>query len=116
MCCAATTLQVGVGHRVSCLFQCPYGLYSEQLTGTAFTVPRAGNQRTWFFRIRPAVAHEKFVQVEHEAFQGGVSKLKDDPNQVRDVHLAMFRNCSHVRRCVFSTVPLGPHPSREVWR
>lgn len=24
---------------------CPYGLYAEQLSGTAFTVPRAKNQR-----------------------------------------------------------------------
>ena len=25
---------------------CPYGLVAEQLSGTAFTVPRAQNQRT----------------------------------------------------------------------
>jgi homogentisate 1,2-dioxygenase len=25
--------------------QCPYGLYAEQLSGTAFTVPRAKNER-----------------------------------------------------------------------
>jgi homogentisate 1,2-dioxygenase len=29
--------------------QCPYGLYAEQLSGTAFTVPRANNQRRYFF-------------------------------------------------------------------
>jgi hypothetical protein len=27
--------------------QCAYGLYAEQLSGTAFTVPRAGNQRSY---------------------------------------------------------------------
>ncbi|CAI5491117.1 unnamed protein product, partial [Closterium sp. Naga37s-1] len=26
---------------------CPYGLYAEQLTGTAFTAPRKENQRRW---------------------------------------------------------------------
>jgi homogentisate 1,2-dioxygenase len=26
---------------------CPYGLYAEQLSGTAFTVPRAKNQRRY---------------------------------------------------------------------
>lgn len=26
--------------------KCPYGLYAEQLSGTAFTVPRSHNQRT----------------------------------------------------------------------
>ena len=26
--------------------KCPYGLYAEQLSGTAFTVPRASNRRS----------------------------------------------------------------------
>jgi homogentisate 1,2-dioxygenase len=34
----------------------PYGLYAEVHSGTAFTAPRALNQRTWFYRIRPSVA------------------------------------------------------------
>src|SRR5262249_60642577 len=33
-----------------------YGLYAEQLSGTAFTAPRASNRRTWFYRIRPSAA------------------------------------------------------------
>jgi len=33
----------------------PFGLYAEQLSGTAFTAPRATNRRTWFYRIRPSV-------------------------------------------------------------
>ena len=37
--------------------RCPYGLYAEQLSGTAFTAPRAGNRRSWLYRIRPAVQH-----------------------------------------------------------
>ncbi|KAJ1931499.1 hypothetical protein GGF37_007375, partial [Kickxella alabastrina] len=39
---------------------CPYGLYAEQLSGTAFTVGRSGNQRTWLYRIRPSVMHLPF--------------------------------------------------------
>ncbi len=31
------------------------GLYAEQLSGTAFTAPREHNQRSWLYRIRPAV-------------------------------------------------------------
>ena len=31
------------------------GLYAEQLSGTAFTAPRADNLRTWVYRIRPSV-------------------------------------------------------------
>ncbi|HOM14115.1 MAG TPA: homogentisate 1,2-dioxygenase, partial [Rubrivivax sp.] len=32
----------------------PYGLYAEQLTATAFTMPRHLNRRSWMYRIRPA--------------------------------------------------------------
>jgi homogentisate 1,2-dioxygenase len=34
--------------------RCPYGLYAEQLSGSAFTAPRAVNRRSWLYRIRPA--------------------------------------------------------------
>ena len=36
----------------------PYGLYAEQLSGTAFTAPRADNQRSWLYRIRPSAMHQ----------------------------------------------------------
>jgi homogentisate 1,2-dioxygenase len=34
----------------------PYNLYTEQLSGTAFTAPRKENRRTWLYRIQPSVA------------------------------------------------------------
>ena len=37
--------------------RCAYGLYAEQLSGSAFTAPRASNERSWLYRIRPTVAH-----------------------------------------------------------
>jgi homogentisate 1,2-dioxygenase len=37
-----------------------YGLYAEQLSGTAFTAPRADNLRSWLYRIRPSVARSGF--------------------------------------------------------
>ncbi len=37
--------------------KCPYGLYAEQLSGSPFTAPRASNQRSWLYRIRPSVRH-----------------------------------------------------------
>ncbi|MBW4092801.1 MAG: homogentisate 1,2-dioxygenase [Proteobacteria bacterium] len=37
--------------------RCAYGLYAEQLSGTAFTAPRAANRRSWLYRIRPSLAH-----------------------------------------------------------
>jgi homogentisate 1,2-dioxygenase len=38
----------------------PYGLYAEQLSGTAFTAPRAENRRSWLYRLRPAASHPRF--------------------------------------------------------
>lgn len=37
--------------------RCAYGLYAEQLSGSPFTAPRATNERSWLYRIRPSVAH-----------------------------------------------------------
>ena len=37
--------------------KCNYGLYGEQLSGTAFTAPSQQNERTWCYRIRPSVKH-----------------------------------------------------------
>lgn len=33
------------------------GLYAEQLSGSAFTMPRNQNQYSWLYRIRPSVVH-----------------------------------------------------------
>ena len=41
------------------------GLYAEVLSGTAFTVPRAHNQRSWLYRILPSVKHATgFAEVD----------------------------------------------------
>ena len=50
--------------------RCPYGLYAEQFTGTAFTAPRALNRRSWLYRIRPAVTHQPFEQLAHALLDG----------------------------------------------
>jgi homogentisate 1,2-dioxygenase len=45
--------------------RCAYGLYAEQLSGSPFTAPRARNERSWLYRIRPSVAHwGRFVRAE----------------------------------------------------
>jgi homogentisate 1,2-dioxygenase len=38
----------------------PFGLYAEQLSGTAFTAPRHENRRSWLYRMRPAANHPPF--------------------------------------------------------
>ena len=37
--------------------KCSYGLYAEQISGSPFTAPRASNERSWLYRIRPTVRH-----------------------------------------------------------
>jgi len=39
-----------------------FGLYAEQISGTAFTAARHINRRTWTYRIRPAVLTGKFAR------------------------------------------------------
>lgn len=38
-----------------------YGLYAEQLSGTAFTAPRHENRRSWLYRMRPTAEHPPFT-------------------------------------------------------
>lgn len=38
-----------------------FGLYAEQLSGTAFTAPRTENRRSWLYRLRPSAAHPAFT-------------------------------------------------------
>jgi homogentisate 1,2-dioxygenase len=42
----------------------PHGLYAELLSGTAFTAPRAQNQRTWMYRIRPSAMHRPYRRID----------------------------------------------------
>jgi homogentisate 1,2-dioxygenase len=37
-----------------------FGLYAEQLSGTAFTSPRAENRRSWLYRMRPTTQHSAY--------------------------------------------------------
>ncbi len=39
--------------------RCPYGLYAEQISGSAFTAPPGANRRSWLYRIRPSVLHAR---------------------------------------------------------
>jgi homogentisate 1,2-dioxygenase len=38
-----------------------FGLYTEQMTASAFVAPRHLNKKAWLYRARPAVAHQGFV-------------------------------------------------------
>ncbi len=62
---------------------CPYKLYAEQLSGTAFTAPRHANRRSWLYRIRPSVAHGAFRPVEGDPFADVHGAAPLSPNQLR---------------------------------
>ncbi len=61
----------------------PLGLYAEQLSGTAFTVPRSGNKRTWTYRIRPSVMHMPFERIDNKRWQSKPDDIDITPNQLR---------------------------------
>ncbi len=61
----------------------PYGLYAEQLSGTAFTAPRGSNRRSWLYRIRPAVMHGVFERVDGGLLAGRFDEAPTPPNQLR---------------------------------
>ena len=49
----------------------PHGLYTEQLSGTAFTAPRHENRRTWLYRIVPSVVGTSCSFVPCSGSDGG---------------------------------------------
>jgi len=63
--------------------RCPYGLYAEQISGTAFTAPRHANRRTWFYRIRPGVHHKPFKPIDNGLLTNDFAQAVATPNQLR---------------------------------
>ncbi|WP_432588992.1 homogentisate 1,2-dioxygenase [Streptomyces sp. HD1123-B1] len=62
----------------------PLGLYAEQLSGTAFTEPRAHNRRSWLYRIRPSAAHPPFTRIDNGGLRGApFTETVPDPNRLR---------------------------------
>jgi len=62
----------------------PFGLYTEQLSGTAFTAPRHENRRSWLYRLRPSAEHPPFVRYDGAArFSAGTDGKPLPPNRLR---------------------------------
>ncbi|HWK34881.1 homogentisate 1,2-dioxygenase [Sphingomonas sp.] len=62
----------------------PFGLYAEQLSGTAFTAPRHDNRRSWLYRLRPSAAHPPFTRYDGAiGFAPGTSDAPLAPNRLR---------------------------------
>src|SRR5580692_1775907 len=61
-----------------------HGLYTEQLSGTAFTAPRGINRRTWLYRMRPSVAHKPFEPILQRSLRSApFDEVPTPPNQLR---------------------------------
>src|SRR5687767_2321130 len=65
--------------------QVPFGLYAEQLSGTAFTAPRAENRRSWLYRLRPAASHPPFEPLASAGFlrTAPFDEVPATPNRLR---------------------------------
>ena len=60
------------------------GLYAEQLSGSAFTASRKENFSTWFYRIRPSVAHGSYTEWKsHQPLAHGPLNRRPTPEQMR---------------------------------
>lgn len=47
----------------------PHGLFAELISGSAFTVARAENRRTWVYRLLPSAVHGAFEPVPHASWE-----------------------------------------------
>jgi homogentisate 1,2-dioxygenase len=62
----------------------PLGLYTEQISGTPFTAPRAQNRRSWLYRIRPSAAHPAFARIDNGLVRSApFDEAEPPPNRLR---------------------------------
>lgn len=75
--------------------RCPYDLYAEQISGTAFTAPRVHNLRTWLYRIRPSVAQSAFKPLSLHT--GDSNHAPSNPTPMRWSALpALTKSCDFI--------------------
>ncbi|MEO8546896.1 MAG: homogentisate 1,2-dioxygenase [Sphingomicrobium sp.] len=61
-----------------------FGLYTEQLSGSAFTAPRHDNRRSWLYRMRPTADHRPFERYQGASLFGvSPSEAPLAPNRLR---------------------------------
>jgi homogentisate 1,2-dioxygenase len=61
----------------------PFGLYAEQLSGTAFTLPRHENRRSWLYRMRPSAEHPPYRAYEGAPLFAAATIAQLAPNRLR---------------------------------
>ena len=61
-----------------------YGLYTEQLSGSSFTMSRTENRRSWLYRMRPTADHRPFTRYEGASlFAASAAGTPLAPNRLR---------------------------------
>ena len=64
--------------------QVAFGLYAEQVSGSAFTAPRAENLRSWQYRLRPSAQHVAFRPLAHASLRTApCHEAPPSPNRLR---------------------------------
>ena len=62
----------------------PFGLYAEQISGTAFTAPRAENRRSWTCRTGPSVVHRPYARLDNGRLHSApFNEVEATPSQLR---------------------------------
>ena len=63
----------------------PFGLYTEQLSGTAFTAPRSENRRSWLYRLRPTASHPAYRKYGRDTAlrSAPFDEVPPSPNRMR---------------------------------
>src|SRR5258708_7395424 len=62
----------------------PRGLYTEQISGTPFTAPRAANRRSWLYRMRPSAMQRPFARIDNSRWRAApVVEAQATPNRLR---------------------------------
>ena len=62
----------------------PKGLYTEGISGTAFTAPRAENRSTWMYRKRPSAMHGPYQRMDEGLLRSGpFDEVAVSPNRLR---------------------------------
>jgi len=62
----------------------PLGLYTEVLSGSAFTAPRAENQSSWLYKLRPSAMHPPYRRIKDGLVRSGpFEELETPPNRLR---------------------------------
>ncbi|MGE0755285.1 MAG: homogentisate 1,2-dioxygenase, partial [Alphaproteobacteria bacterium] len=62
-----------------------HGLFAEQLSGAAFTAPRAENRHSWLYRIIPTASHKAYKRIDNGMLRSTpFEELKEvTPNRLR---------------------------------